>query len=298
MATALSINGLSKNYGSIRALNNLNLEVSAGDIFGILGPNGSGKTTTLGIVLSVLKPDSGSYEWFGGKYGNDHRKHIGAILETPNFYPFKSGIDNLKIVARIKGIKDENLNEIMKKVNLEQRMHSKFSTYSLGMKQRLAIAATMIGNPEVVIFDEPTNGLDPQGIAEVREILIRVAESGRTVIMASHILDEVEKICSHVAIIKSGQLLASGMVGELISDNYIIEINAFDQTKMKSFIESNSIFSKSNFNGKYWLCNIDKNLDSQVIAKLAYDQGLILNHFVIRKQSLEKEFLTITNDAK
>jgi len=274
----------------------LNLEVKRGDIYGILGPNGSGKTTTLGIILSILKADSGSFEWFESQYGINPRKKIGAILETPNFYPYKTGIDNLKIVAKIKGIKGFDFDEVMKLVNLEQRKKSKFRTYSLGMKQRLAIAATMIGDPEVVIFDEPTNGLDPKGIAEVRNILKRVSESGRSVIMASHILDEVEKICSHVAIIKNGKLLSTGMVGELLSDDYLIELGAFDLEKLELFTTKCSAIKSVQKKAKYWICTIDKDIPAESISKEAYNNGLVLSHFVIRKQSLEEEFLTITKN--
>ena len=296
MDTILNIRNLSKSYGNIKALNDLNLEVKRGDIYGILGPNGSGKTTTLGIILSILKADSGSFEWFEGQYGSNPRKKIGAILETPNFYPYKTGIDNLKIVAKIKGIKGFDFDEVMKLVNLEQRKHSKFRTYSLGMKQRLAIAATMIGEPEVVIFDEPTNGLDPKGIAEVRNILKRVSESGRSVIMASHILDEVEKICSHVAIIKNGKLLSTGMVGELLSDDYLIELGAFDLDKLEQFTTKCKAIKSVQKKAKYWICTIDKDTPAESISKEAHNNGLILSHFVIRKQSLEEEFLTITKN--
>lgn len=296
MEIVLNIENLTKSYGKILALDNLSLNISGGNIFGILGPNGSGKTTTLGIILSILKADSGSFQWFGGKYGENPRNHIGAILETPNFYPYKSGIDNLKIVAAIKNVKKFDFDNVMKIVNLEHRKNSRFRTYSLGMKQRLAIAATMIGNPEVVIFDEPTNGLDPAGIAEVREILTRVSETGHTVIMASHILDEVEKICSHVAIIKKGRLLASGLVGELLSTDYLLEINAIDETKMLAFLKDSKLVKKVFKNEKYWICSIDKSINSDDISRMAFNQGLVLNHFLVKKQSLEEEFLAITNN--
>ncbi len=296
MDVVLNISDLSKSYGRIKALDQLNLSIEKGNIYGILGPNGSGKTTTLGIILSILKADSGSFKWFGGKYGENPRRYIGAILETPNFYPYKSGLDNLKIIAAIKNIKNFDFDKVMKIVNLEHRKTSKFKTYSLGMKQRLAIAATMIGDPEIVIFDEPTNGLDPSGIAEVREILIRIAESGRTVIMASHILDEVEKICSHVAIIKKGKLLADGIVGELLSTDYVLEINALDKSKLEAFINSNISMKLVNSNDKFLSCTVTSDITPDQISTNAFNNGLILNHFVARKQSLEKEFLTITNE--
>ena len=210
--TVLQISGLTKKYGKITALKSLDLKIEQGNVYGLLGPNGSGKTTTLGIILGILKQDDGSFSWFGDKYGDQYRLKIGAILETPNFYPYLNADENLEIIRHIKNDQNADFTELLTMVNLVDRRKSNFSTYSLGMKQRLAIAATLIGEPEVLIFDEPTNGLDPQGIAEVREILKKIANTGKTVIMASHILDEVEKICSHVAIIKKGQLLATGPV--------------------------------------------------------------------------------------
>lgn len=295
MDTILNINNLSKSYGNIKALDNLNLKVERGNIYGILGPNGSGKTTTLAIILSILEADSGTFEWFNGKFGVNPRKHIGAILETPNFYPYKSGIDNLEIIAKIKGIKNFDFENIMRLVNLEERKQSKFRTYSLGMKQRLAIAATMIGDPEVVIFDEPTNGLDPKGIAEVRNILKRVSESGRSVILASHILDEVEKICSHVAIIKKGKLLSTGLVGELLTNDYYIEINSLDEKKLMEFTTNCPSILNIRKEKKFWLCTVKSETPTDLISKQAFANGIILTHFVIRKQSLEEEFLAITN---
>ncbi|HHH53241.1 MAG TPA: ATP-binding cassette domain-containing protein [Bacteroidetes bacterium] len=296
MSIVLNIKDLSKSYGNIKALDNLSLTVEKGDILGLLGPNGSGKTTTLAIILSILKADKGKFEWFEGKYGKNPRKHIGAILETPNFYPYKTGIDNLKIIAAIKGINDFDYEGVLKLVNLEHRKNSKFRTYSLGMKQRLAIAATMIGNPEMVIFDEPTNGLDPKGIAEVRLILKRVAESGRTVLIASHILDEVEKICSHVAIIKKGKLLAKGLVGELLSNDYFLEINALETEKLIQLAKELNFIKSVKEENNFWLWRIDNSIPKNMISKILQDNNITLTHFLIRKQSLEEEFLEITKN--
>ena len=243
--SVLTIKNLSKSYGKIQALQDLSLEINEGEVYGILGPNGSGKTTTLGIILGILSADSGSYTWFDGKYGAGHRKRIGAILETPNFYPYKTAEDNLSIISHIKGVKTDNYDELLELVNLAHRKKSAFRTYSLGMKQRLAIEATMIGDPDVIIFDEPTNGLDPQGIAEVRQTLTKIADSGKTVIMASHILDEVEKICSHVAIIKNGHLLATGSVGSILSDDITVELQSEDMASLHSFVQTVPWISKS-----------------------------------------------------
>src|SRR5690606_17499858 len=200
----LTIQNLSKNYGKIKAICNLSFTVEKGNIYGILGPNGSGKTTTLGIILGITKNDAGSFNWFDGLKGKDARQKIGALLETPNFYPYLNADENLAIIAHIKKMNRHRFDDLLSLVDLTQRRHSPFRTYSLGMKQRLAIAASMVGDPEVLIFDEPTNGLDPLGIAEVRNVIVKIARQGKTILMASHILDEVEKICSHVAILKQG----------------------------------------------------------------------------------------------
>ncbi len=293
----LRIEQLTKSYGKINAVDNLNLVIEKGNVYGLLGPNGSGKTTTLGIILDILRQDSGTYEWFDGQYGERARVHIGAILETPNFYPYLTAGENLEIVRQIKGASSVNIDELLDLVNLAHRKKSAFRTYSLGMKQRLAIAATMIGDPQVLIFDEPTNGLDPEGIAEVRNILSRIASLGNTVIMASHILDEVEKICSHVTIIKKGKLLATGPVGAILSNDITVEINSDNQEQLISALSDrqyiNSIVPK-----KDWVeLLIDESTDIKVLSKDIYEMGIIPTRLVARKKRLEEEFLEITKNA-
>jgi len=290
----LNIQHISKSYGRIKALNDLNLTINSGQVYGILGPNGSGKTTTLGIILSILKADSGSYEWFGGQFGNNPRKKIGAILETPNFYPYLNAVDNLDIVSHIKGLKNKNYDELLDLVELGHRKKSAFSTYSLGMKQRLAIAATMIGEPDVVIFDEPTNGLDPQGIADVRNTLLQIAESGKTVIMASHILDEVEKICSHVAILKNGKLLASGPVGSILNKDLIVELKSLDPVKLITFLEGLDFIKSIEREKELVFCTMDESIDSASLSSQLFQNGIVITHFQVRKRRLEEEFLSIT----
>lgn len=292
----LKINGLSKNYGKIRALDNLNLIVNKGEVLGILGPNGSGKTTTLGIILDILNPSSGSYEWFQGKYGENPRKHIGSILETPNFFPYLNAYENLEIVRQVKKVDDKRFDELLHLVNLYERRFSKFKTYSLGMKQRLAIAATLIGDPDVLIFDEPTNGLDPKGISEVRDILMRFAKGGKTVIMASHILAEVEKICSHVAIIRKGKLLASGAVGSVIKDDIVLELSSENLDTLRNFLGTFPKIKKITDKGTYLECEASSDLDAYQINEMAWKAGINLGHIVVRKSSLEEEFLQVTKD--
>ena len=292
--SVLKISGLSKSYGRITALKDLNLEIEAGNVYGLLGPNGSGKTTTLGIILGILQQNEGTFEWFDGKYGEKHRLRIGAILETPNFYPYLNAIDNLKIVSLIKGVEDTNYDDLLKLVDLHHRKDSKFSSYSLGMKQRLAIAATQIGNPDVLIFDEPTNGLDPQGIAEVRQILKRIADTGKTVIMASHILDEVEKICSHVGIMKNGVLLASGPVGAMLNDKLLGEIGSDDLIALTQALNDMEGVTISAARPKFLECTVDASVSASKINRLLAEKNIFVNHLVLRKQRLEEEFLEIT----
>lgn len=290
----LSIENLSKNYGSLRALDKLNLTVERGQIMGILGPNGSGKTTTLGIILGILKSNGGSFEWFDGKLGKNYRLNIGSILETPNFFPYLDADDNLEIVRQIKKVEDRNFDELLELVKLSGRRKSKFKTYSLGMKQRLAIAATMIGDPDVVIFDEPTNGLDPQGISEVRSTLMKIAERGKTVIMASHILAEVEKICSHVAIIKNGKLLATGPVGAILSTDIFLELWSQDVEKLMAFLRSNQMIKRIDLKDNMVECTASNELDIAELNASAFKAGIQLSHLVSRKRKLEEEFLEIT----
>jgi ABC-2 type transport system ATP-binding protein len=295
--SVLITNNLTKKYGKLTALDNLNLDIKAGNVYGLLGPNGSGKTTTLGIILGILHQDSGSYEWFDGEFGDKARMRIGAILETPNFYPYLNAFENLRITSTIKGKKDPDYEGLLKLVDLFERRKSKFKTYSLGMKQRLAIAATLIGEPDVLIFDEPTNGLDPQGIAEVRNILKRIADSGKTVLMASHILDEVEKICSHVAIIKKGKLLATGPVGSILSSDPLVEVAANDMNKLFDFMDNLDHVKKVHRLNNFFECTIDKSISAEDVNRIAFEHGIILTHIVGRNRRLEEEFLEITKDA-
>lgn len=226
METVLELNNLTKVFGKITAVDSLSFSVNKGDIYGILGPNGSGKSTTLGMVLNVVNPTSGSWKWFGEEPQQEHLKRIGAIIERPNFYPYLTATQNLKIVAKIKNANPNNIEHKLRTVGLYDRKDSVFSTYSLGMKQRLAIAAALLNDPEILILDEPTNGLDPQGIRDIRDIIRQIAIGGTTILLASHLLDEVEKVCSHVVVIKNGKKLYSGKVDEMTASYGYIEVNA------------------------------------------------------------------------
>jgi ABC-2 type transport system ATP-binding protein len=287
----LTIQNLSKNYGKIKAISNLSFIVEKGNIYGILGPNGSGKTTTLGIILGITKNDSGSFTWFDGLKGKDARQKIGTLLETPNFYPYLNADENLAIIAHIKNLKQDKFDDLLSLVDLTHRRHSPFRTYSLGMKQRLAIAASMVGDPEVLIFDEPTNGLDPLGIAEVRNVIVKIARQGKTILMASHILDEVEKICSHVAILKQGSLLASGTIENILSENTSLEISSAQNLKLKSLLENSLPDNDIRLEKEKLIMHLKNGLDAEEINRLAFENGIILNHLLVKKTSLESEFL-------
>lgn len=291
----LSLHQLSKSYGSIKALRDVSFEVPAGSVFGILGPNGSGKTTLLGVVMDVLKPSSGHYRFFGEDAEPDHRKKIGTLLETPNFYHYLSALDNLKIAAAIKGKNEEDIERVLDIVNLTERKKSRFNTYSLGMKQRLAIASCLLGDPEVLVFDEPTNGLDPVGIAEIRSLIKKLSAQGKTIIMASHLLDEVEKVCTHVAILLKGQLLQVGTVGQILVQDDVVEAGASDLDALAGIaagLEGLTRVERHN----HWLDlhfqSGERSLEN--INSYFFENGVVLNHLRIRKKSLEAQFLELT----
>jgi ABC-type multidrug transport system ATPase subunit len=292
----LEITNLTKHYGRITAVNGLNLDVEAGQIMGVLGPNGSGKTTTLGIVLGITKADNGSFQWFGGQYGNGAQalQRVGSLLETPNFFPYLGAEDNLKIIAHIKGAPQTDFHHLLELVNLAHRKDTPFRAYSLGMKQRLAIAATMVGDPDILIFDEPTNGLDPAGIAEVRTTIQEIAARGKTIFMASHILDE-EKVCSHVAIIKNGNLLATGGVGSILNKEITVEIAAKNAEILRGLLSDINFISKLDEHHGIFIASVKSGFGATDLSQLAFDKGLVLTHLVERKRRLEEEFLQITS---
>lgn len=289
----LRIEGISKHYGNIQALSEVSLNIGDGEILGILGPNGSGKTTLLGILLDIIHADKGTFQWFAGKYDNDYRLHIGAILETPNFYPDLDAIENLRIIQHIKNSAQDNITQLLRMVKLEQRKHSKFATYSLGMKQRLAIASTLIGNPQVLIFDEPTNGLDPEGIVDVRQTLQQLAASGKTIIMASHILDEVEKICSHVAILHQGKLIRNGQVTAILGNQNFFQLNCRQNEVLINLLKNHPGITMVKPYRGYVEIQAEDHIGASDLNQLAFIHGLVLDHLVSKKTTLEEEFLKL-----
>lgn len=292
----LSITGLTKSYGSLKALDDLHLEIQEGQVFGILGPNGSGKTTTLGIILDVLHADQGEYRWFGKPAHADHRKRIGAILEEPIFYPYLNAVDNLKITAAIKDIKTDKIDAVLKTVDLLDRKRDKFKTYSYGMRQRLAIAGALLSDPEVLILDEPTNGLDPQGIAEIRTLILQIAARGITIIMASHMLDEVQKVCSHVAILQKGKKLATGSVEEVLQDKKTIVVGAEDIQELQQALQKIPGVLTVTTENNNLIATVEDSITPAALNSILFDKGVVISHLSLRKKSLEKYFLDLTNN--
>lgn len=293
MSAVLQLNNISKNYGAIRAVDNLSLTIEAGNVYGILGPNGSGKTTTLGIILGVLQPNSGNFSWFGEPASRFARRQIGSILETPNFYPYLGGYTNLQIACDIKRVPQSDIDRVMNIVNLSQRMKSKFREYSYGMKQRLALASALLGDPQVLVLDEPTNGLDPQGIAEVREIITRQAQQGKTIIMASHMLDEVEKICTHVAILRTGRLLASGTIESVLSQEDQIMVKSAEMDLLKVALNDQPGVTSCKQSGDYFAITLKEGFDTGDLNKYLFESGVVLTECKVIKSSLEAKFLEV-----
>ncbi len=298
METILSLNNLDKKFGRIHAVNNLSFDIQKGNVYGILGPNGSGESTTLGIILNVVNKTSGSFSWFGGTAStHEALKRVGAIIERPNFYPYMTAIENLKLVCKIKEISSDKIEEKLKDVNLYERRNSKFRTYSLGMKQRLAIASALLNDPEILILDEPTNGLDPQGIHEIRSIIKQITANGTTILLASHLLDEVEKVCTHVIVIRQGKKLYSGSVDEMTSSYGILELNSENQKKdlIKALNNFEGISSIKQENDLIY-AKLNKNISAADINQYMIKNNITLSHLVKRKPTLEQQFLTLTND--
>ena len=298
MDTILELQNLDKKYGKVHAVNNLSFTIKKGRVYGILGPNGSGKSTTLGIILNVVNKTSGKFEWFGGKIStHEALKKVGAIIERPNFYPSMSAYENLRLVCKIKGISESKIEEKLTNVNLIERKDSKFKTFSLGMKQRLAIASALLNDPEILILDEPTNGLDPQGIHEIRQIIHNIANKGTTILLASHLLDEVEKVCTDVVIIRKGKKLYEGKVDEMSASYGWIDMQCKDINKLKNLLLNYEGIDSVKEEKDLLIAQLNKDIDTASINFLAFENGIVLTHLTKRKPSLESKFLDLTENA-
>lgn len=289
----LETENLTKKYSRLTALDQLNFSIQQGMVFGLLGPNGSGKTTTLGMILDVLKPTSGTYRWFGKPTSPESRKKIGAILEIPCFLPYMTATQNLRVIAKIKECPIDNIDPTLKLVGLYERKDDPFKTFSLGMKQRLAIGAALLADPPVLILDEPTNGLDPQGIVEIRDLIHEIAASGKTIILASHLLDEVQKVCTDFMVLRKGHKIFQGSVKEALREQVTLEVAAPNMEELLDAL--------SNFNG---ITKLERKRDKLIlvtesaistsdISRYLLEKKIVINHLFQQEGSLEKQFLKL-----
>ena len=298
MSTILTVTNLTKKFGYLTAVKDLSFSIEKGNVYGILGPNGSGKSTTLGIVLNVVNRTSGEFSWFNGTQStHEALKKVGAIIERPNFYPYMTALQNLKLVCRIKEVSYDKIEEKLELVGLLERKNSKFKTYSLGMKQRLAIASALFHDPAILILDEPTNGLDPQGIHQIREIIKTIAAQGTTILLASHLLDEVEKVCSHVVILRKGEKLYSGRVDSLKASYGFFELKSDDMIALESYLKTNEYFGDIKQENGLITAFLTEELDPKSLNELLFKNGIIVSHLVKRKESLEQQFLELTKNT-
>ena len=298
METILKITNLNKIFNrKLHAVKNVSFEIKKGNVYGILGPNGSGKSTTLGIVLNVVNKTSGEFEWFEGKTStHDALKKVGAIIERPNFYPYMSAKENLELVCKIKGTSFAKVDEKLELVGLLERKNDKFKTFSLGMKQRLAIASALLNDPEILILDEPTNGLDPQGIRQIRDIIKVIASQGTTILLASHLLDEVEKVCSHVVVLRKGEMLYQGTVHNMIENNSFFELKSNDMLRLKTVLDEQSFVENTIEEDGKLLVYLKQDIAAQELNSYLFEQNIVLEHLVKRKNSLEEQFLELTKN--
>ena len=298
METILKITNLNKIFNKhLHAVKNVSFEIKKGNVYGILGPNGSGKSTTLGIVLNVVNKTSGDFEWFGGKSNtHDALKKVGAIIERPNFYPYMTAKENLELVCKIKGTSLSKVDEKLELVGLLERKNDKFRTYSLGMKQRLAIASALLNDPEILILDEPTNGLDPQGIRQIRDIIRIIASQGTTILLASHLLDEVEKVCSHVVVLRKGEMLYQGSVHDMIENNSFFELKSDDKEQLKLALHNHPSVEKIEEEEGKVLVYLNQDIAAKDLNSYLFERKIVLEHLVKRKNSLEEQFLELTKN--
>lgn len=309
---------LTRTFGSLTAVNDISLEVRRGDVFGFLGPNGSGKTTTIRMLLGLIRPTSGKITIFG----MDNATHLpmilprlGAIVETPVFYPYLSGIDNLRTVAAASGMRigranQQRIDEVLEMVDLSRQAKDAFRKYSLGMKQRLAIGATLLTDPELIMLDEPTNGLDPAGVHEVRQLILRLSQAGKTIFISSHLLYEVQQVCNRVAILQRGKLLRQGYVQELLSEHQqlVLRLKTADETRRaRQVLEQaaqqganwiGSIHEETDERGRSILCLAVPEEKSTNLSEILARQQLYIAAMYPQQSNLEEFFLQLTETAR
>ena len=297
LETILTIENLTKKFGKLTAVDNLSFSIEKGNVYGILGPNGSGKSTTLGIVLNVVNKTSGSFSWFGGDVSTHNAlKKVGAIIERPNFYTYMTAKQNLELVCKIKGVATTQVQKTLDTVGLLDRQDDTFKGFSLGMKQRLAIASALLNTPEILILDEPTNGLDPQGIHQIRGIIQKIASQGTTILLASHLLDEVEKVCTHVVVLSKGKSLYVGRVEQMNASFGFVTLQCSDMPGLKKVLEESTSFENIKQDAAYLVANLTQEMDAAKLNAFLFEKGITLSHLVQRKESLEEKFLALTQN--
>lgn len=292
----IETSGLTKHFGDTVAVDGISVTVRRGQVFGFLGPNGSGKTTTIGMLLGILTPTAGGFRLLG--HGADEglheaRRRVGATLEQPNFYPYLTGRENLTLVGNVKGASSGEVDEALDLVGLGRRAEEKFKKYSLGMRQRLALAATMLGDPELVILDEPANGLDPEGMREIREIIGRMAGRGKTIFLSSHLLWEVERTCTHVAIIKQGRLICQGSVAEITEGTVVVSMEASDPDRLLGEAEAYPGTVAARREEGAVVAELESD-DLAALNRFLAERGVHLSHLSRRQRSLEDVFMEVT----
>ena len=296
----IQTDGLTKRYGNVLAVDNLSMEVRRGHVYGLLGPNGSGKTTTMGLLLGLLRPTSGTFSLFGSNDGHEESlRRVGAITETPSFYPYLSGLQNLKYFQIISGSGPESeLEGLIDRVGLAGRGGDLFRTYSLGMKQRLGIAYALLGDPDLIFLDEPTNGLDPEGMIEIRELIRSLGNDNRTVLLSSHLLHEVEQICDSVTIISKGRLIAQGEVSQLVSTagSERVRTKTTDDGKARQILSAIDWVEDVTTDEDALVVTAPIERSSELTATLAHSEVYVAEMMPVRT-SLEEYFLEVTGNA-
>jgi ABC-2 type transport system ATP-binding protein len=291
---------LTKYFGKLVAVDDINLEVHKGEVFGFLGPNGSGKSTTMGMMLGLIAPTSGTVELFG----MDTQSHlpkilqrVGAVTESTGFYPYLSGKDNLDYIARITGgVSRSRIKEVLDLVELSGREKDKFSNYSLGMKQRLAIACALLNDPEFIILDEPTNGLDPAGMREIRELIIRLGREGKTIFLNSHLLYEVEHVCERVAIIKRGKMITQGTVKDLMKKGDILQLKVTDLERAMTVLKNIDWVTSIAREDDKLLIGVKAEKYAEISAVLA-KESIFVTEMRAEENTLEEFFLEMTEEG-
>jgi ABC-2 type transport system ATP-binding protein len=292
--------GLTKNFGKLTAVKDLNLELRCGDIFGFLGPNGAGKSTTVGMILNLITPTSGDIELFGRNLKDNpwvSLRRVGAVIEEPAFYPYLSGWDNLDTLARsIGGISKNKITEVLERVNLLDRAQDKYSHYSLGMKQRLGIASTLLRDPELIILDEPTNGLDPAGKKEVRDLIPQLSHESRAVLLCSHLLNEVELVCNRVAIIKKGVMVANAPIQDLLTRGQMLQVKVDAPDRAGAILSGLPWIKSVKRENDYLIVDAPIDRAASINQALA-EQKIFASELTSRNPSLESIFLELTEDS-